>query len=99
MKRETQKNTDSEENVPLYSTPDNLTDIERRYFFTFSDFHRKLQRNIRKKIWLRRIDFLYIRIKALLWILAAIYAICQSNFFHIIFIHPAVNKYFKIFTK
>ena len=79
-----------EETAPLYSTPDNLTETQRRCFSLLS--YRKLNRAIRKKKWIGRLDWFFSKVEATVWILGAFYVITQSNFFHIIFIHPMVNK-------
>ncbi len=67
IQRETrpQPEAPAEETAPLFSSPDTLTEFERLYSSSLAYNIRKLQRVLRKKMWFRRLDFFFGKLKAI----------------------------------
>ena len=52
-----------------------------------------INRQLRKRKWLKRFEWVNLKAQALLWIGFSIFIIYATNIFHQIATHPSVNRY------
>jgi len=50
------------------------------------------ERTRNRKVWVRRLDTIWVKINALFWIAASCYTIWFTNFFRVIWEHPGVRR-------